>query len=53
MAEQERNAPRGLFRTSDEWAMVEYGNHQMSIPRQRYEEQDYEPPFELLPLNEN
>ena len=40
----------GLFQTADGWAQVNYGAHTAPIPRARYEESGYQPPFETLPL---
>jgi hypothetical protein len=40
---------RGLFRTVDGLVQVDYGIHSAPMPRKRYEEQGYQPPFETLP----
>ena len=37
-------------RTADGWAQVDYGNNSAPIPRARYEENGYQPPFDKLPL---
>ena len=52
MAEIERNAARGIFRDQAGWVTVDHGVHRNSIPRHRYEEMGYEPPFESLPTKE-
>lgn len=52
-------AAKGLYRTSTaesgaEYVFVDYGTPSSlgEIPRQRYEEQGYEPPFNDLPTKE-
>jgi hypothetical protein len=41
---------KGIFRTPDGWAEVDYGAHTISITRVRYEQLGYQPPFDALPL---
>jgi hypothetical protein len=41
---------KGIFRSTDGWAQVDYGNHSAPIPRNTYDENSYQPPFEKLPL---
>jgi hypothetical protein len=40
---------RGIFRTVDGFVQVDFGIHSAAMPRARYEEQGYQPPFETLP----
>jgi hypothetical protein len=40
---------RGIFRTVDGLVQVDYGVYSAPMPRVRYEEQGYQPPFETLP----
>lgn len=42
---------RGIYRDSG-WAQVTDGKHEIPIPRQRYEDQNYLPPFDDLPTKE-
>jgi hypothetical protein len=41
--------PKGLYRTDDGWAMVDYGKHRSTVTRKQYREQNYQPPFTDLP----
>ena len=43
---------RGIFRTDDDWVQVDYGKHTAPVPRDRYEQNGYEPPFEKLPTED-
>ena len=43
---------RGQFRTANNWAMVDYGKHQFPIVEAQYRLQQHEPPFEMLPSEE-
>ena len=40
---------RGIFRTVDGLIQVDYGLRSVAMPRSRYEEEGYQPPFETLP----
>lgn len=42
---------RGLYRDG-QWAQVSDGKHSIPIPRDRYEDNRYEPPFDHLPTKE-
>lgn len=42
---------RGLFRDGD-WAQVTDEHHAILIPRDRYEAQGYQPPFDDLPMKD-
>lgn len=42
---------QGQYRDG-EWAQVTDGSNSISIPRDRYETQGYEPPFDDLPTRE-
>jgi hypothetical protein len=41
---------KGIFRTSNGWAQVDYGAHSAPIPRYQYEANEYQPPFDSLPF---
>jgi hypothetical protein len=41
--------PTGMFR-ADGWARVDYDGNNIPVPRGRYEEAGYKPPFTALPL---
>jgi hypothetical protein len=41
---------KGIFRTADDWVQVDYGTNSAPIPRSKYEDKGYKPPFETLPL---
>jgi hypothetical protein len=41
--------PRGLYRESDKWVMVDYGERQESLPKEEYEKASFEPIAEMLP----
>ncbi len=43
---------KGLYRDSDGWVMVDYGTNRAPIPRDRYDEQGYAPPYDALPTQE-
>jgi hypothetical protein len=40
---------RGIFRTVDGTVQVDYGLRFVAMPRSRYEEEGYQPLFEMLP----
>jgi hypothetical protein len=40
---------RGIFQTVDGFVQVDYGIRSVAMPRARYEEEGYQPPFETLP----
>jgi hypothetical protein len=40
----------GIFRTSHDWAEVDFGIDTMAITRRDYEAGRYQPPFDELPL---
>jgi hypothetical protein len=40
---------RGIFRTVDGLVQVDYGVYSAPMPRARYVEQGYQPPFETPP----
>ncbi len=39
----------GLYRDETGWVMVKYDAHSAPIPKDRYESQGYQPPYEKLP----
>ncbi len=50
MVEHEPKTACGIYRDRAGWATVSDGTITMSMPRERYEEKGYEPPFEALPV---
>lgn len=44
--------PRGVFRDKDGFATVDYGTHRLPIPREYYVANDYEPPYDTLPTEQ-
>jgi hypothetical protein len=43
---------KGIFRSGDDSARVDYGRHAVTIPREEYSVNEYEPPFHTLPTKE-
>jgi hypothetical protein len=51
--QKEAAMPRGVFRDSGGWVHVNYEDRfQMFMHRSAYDEHDYKPPFESLPMRE-
>jgi hypothetical protein len=44
---------KGLFRDDDGWVQVDYGSSSAPIPRDQYEANGYQPPFDRLPLRKD
>lgn len=40
---------KGIYRTVDGFVQVHFGTHSTPMPRARYQEEGYQPPFETLP----
>jgi hypothetical protein len=40
---------KGIYRTVDGFVQVDFGTHSTAMPRVRYQEEGYLPPFETLP----
>jgi hypothetical protein len=40
---------KGIYRTVDGFVQVDYGTHSTPMPRKRYQDEGYQPPFETLP----
>jgi hypothetical protein len=43
---------KGIFRSGDDSARVDYGRHAVTIPREEYSVNEYEPPFHTLATKE-
>jgi hypothetical protein len=40
---------RGMYRDDTGWVQVDYGQHNAPIPKDKYEENGYQPPYDKLP----
>ena len=40
---------KGIYRTVDGFVQVDFGTHSTPMPRARYQDEGYNPPFEMLP----